>query len=101
MIAVPLAINASWMSQQWWAFIPLAGGAWWYADRSWPWTWIVAVEAGAFGTLWSYSYACALAFFDNSRPLVFAIWAAMALSLTLVSLHNRRHNGSSPSYPGY
>ena len=101
MVAVPLTINASWLTEVWWAVLPLAVCAWWWADRSWQWTWLVAVEAGAFGTLWSYSGATALAQLPRDRLVVGSVWVAMALTLAGVSAYNRARNGNLPDYPGY
>src|ERR1700722_11236340 len=99
MLAVPLAITAGLMLQQWWTLIPLCCCAWWWADRTWPWTWIVAVESGAFGTLWSFSGASALAQFPEHRLIVSTIWIGFALSLAAVSAYNRSQNGDRRDYP--
>jgi hypothetical protein len=101
MTAVPLAMVASDLLQLWGLFIPLCLCAWWYAERKWPWTWLVAVESGAFGTLWAYSGAVALAQFAAHRLLVGAIWVSLAAALAAVSAVNRAENSQSADYPGY
>ncbi len=101
MVAVPLTLNAAWLTEVWWAPLPLGVCAWWWSDRSWRWTWLVAVEAGAFGALWSYSGASALREFPRYRLVVGAVWIAMALALAGVSAYNRAQNGNETDYPGY
>ena len=89
------------LEELWWLALPLLIGSWWWADRSWPWTWIVAVECAAFGTVWAYSLSEALARFAESRVVVGCIWSLAALSIALVSLWSRRKRGSQDDYPGY
>ncbi len=101
MTAVPLAMVACDLLQLWGLFIPLCCCAWWYADRKWRWTWVVAVESGAFGTLWAYSFAVALSQFATHRLLVGAVWVSLAAALAAVSLVNRVQNSQFPDYAGY
>jgi len=101
MVAVPLEMAATMSVELWWAWPALIFCIWWWADSRWRWTWIVGVESGLFGTLWTYSGAQALAQFPQSRIIVGAIWIGLALALAAVSAYNRRTNSSSPFYPGY
>ena len=101
MIAVPLAMIVCWLSEEWFTLPLLCMTSWWWADRRWPWTWLVAVEAGAFGSVWAYAGASALAQFADARPFVFIVWIGVALTLASVSLLNRRRNGHFEDYPGY
>jgi len=101
MVAVPLVLNAAWLTDMWWAAIPCVVGAWWWAERSWPWAWLVAVESGAFGCLWSFSYASALAEFQSAQLTVACVWIAMALALAGVSANSRRRDKHQADYPGY
>jgi hypothetical protein len=102
MVAVPLAMVASMMVFLWWCWPPLIVVAWWFADRRWRWTWIVAVEAGVDGTLWAYTGATALGYFVEARLLVAAIWIGFAL-LLLAAFVYIRHNDRDlpPRFPGY
>ncbi len=101
MESVPLAIVATSLVGAWWAFLPLALCAWWWAERSFPWTWLVSVESGAFGTLWSYSGASALAEWPDRRALVGLVWIALPVALGVVSAFARSREGHLPHYPGY
>lgn len=101
MVSVPLAINATALLGMWWAFPVLCICAWWWADRAWPWTWLVAVESSAFGTLWAYSGANALAEFASARFLVAILWISLPLCLAATSIYTRHRLGALPDYPGY
>ncbi len=101
MTSVPLAITAGCLSHQWWTVVPLYFCAWWWADQRWRWTWLVAVESGAFGTMWSYSGATALAQFREYTIAVGLVWIFFALALAAVSAYNRKHNSGSFDYAGY
>lgn len=101
MISVPLTMLAGWLTQQWWTIIPLGLCAWWWAERTWPWTWLVAVESGAFGSLWAYSGATALAQFPAYRIPIALGWIGIAAALALVSGMTRIRNRQLPNYPGY
>lgn len=100
-IAVPLEMAAALTAGLWWTLPILILCIWWWARVDRPWTWLVGVQSGAFGTLWTYSGATALAQAPQQRPLVAAIWIGCALSLAAVSYYNRSRNGSDEFYPGY
>jgi len=101
MVAVPLAMTATMLLLDWWAWPALGLCAWWWADRSWRWTWLVAVEAGLVGTQWAFIGAYGLADFPNHRGIVAAVWIGFASALAGASWLNRRRNGAKPFYPGY
>lgn len=101
MLACPLAVIPFMLGELWWLALPLFIGSWWWADRSWRWTWIIAIECASFGTVWAYSFSEALAQFANSRMVVGCIWSFAALSIAIVSLWSRRQRGSQDDYPGY
>jgi hypothetical protein len=101
MVACPLAVIPLMLSELWWLAILLLIGSWWWADRSWRWTWIVAIESAGFGTIWAYSFSEALAQFGNSRAVVGCVWSLAALSIAVVSMWSRRQSGSRDDYAGY
>jgi hypothetical protein len=101
MIAIPLIVPVFTLLQLFW-FVPLTFAmSWWYADRTWRWTWIVAVECACFGSVWSYSFSEALAQFPTDRLVVGSLWSTAALATALVSVWSRRANGHLADYPGY
>jgi hypothetical protein len=102
MVAVPLAMLASMLRLLWWCWPPLIAVAWWFADRRWRWTWLVAVEAGVDGTPWAYAGAMALGSFPNARLIVAAIWIGLAVLLLAASVSIRHGNREAPPrFPGY
>jgi len=101
MVAVPLEMVATMLVLAWWTWPILGICAWWFADRSWRWTWLVAMEAGLVGTQWAYIGVYSLADFPNHRTAVAAVWIGYAAALAFVSWLNRRRNGTKPTYAGY
>ncbi len=101
MVAVPLALNAATLTLFWWAWFLLVPCIWWWSDRTWRWTWLVGVQASAFGTLWMWSGAEGLAESPDLRWLVAAYWIGTAGTLAACSAINRRRYGSLPDYPGH
>jgi len=85
MVAVPLLMNATMMLTLWWTWPGLIVFVWWWADRHWRYTWVVGVESGAVGTCWCIAGASALAYFNQSVPIVGFAWIATALLLALES----------------
>lgn len=92
MIAIPLEMSATMSMLLWWTWPLLIFAIWWWSDTGWRWTWLVGVEAGLFGTQWTYAGALALGNFPKDRPLVATIWIGVALSLAAASAHGRRQN---------
>jgi hypothetical protein len=101
MVAIPLEMSATMCLLLWWTWPALIFCIWWWANSTWRWTWIVGVEAGVFGTQWTYAGAVALGNFPNSRAIIAGIWIGCALALAAVSAFSRYRSGSSPDYPGY
>jgi hypothetical protein len=92
MIAVPLEMTASMLVALWWTWPPLVACAWWWADRRWRWTWLLAVTKGIVGTLWASVGAFSLREFPHSRPLVATLWTAFPAVLAALSALNRHRN---------
>lgn len=96
MLGVPLLMTATMLQYLWWTWPVLVFCAWWWAPRSSPWAWIVAVEAGALGVQWACMGAISLGAYPAHRPLVEALWFGGALLLFAIARLNRRYG--SPGY---
>ena len=89
LVAVPLAMNASGLTQLWWLWIPLLAGAA-ACTPAWRWSWVLGFQLGVVGTEWAYVGATSLAQWPTQRPLVGAIWAGVVLYLAGgASLHRQ------------
>lgn len=95
MISVPLEMTAAMLLLLWWTWPPLVICAWWWADRSWKWSWVLATEAGVFGTQWAFVGAYALHDFPQSRVLVATLWTAFPAVLAAISTFNHRRSAAS------
>ena len=99
MVAVPLAMNASGLTQLWWLWIPLLLGAA-ACTPAWRWSWVLTFQLGAIGTEWAYVGATSLAEWPTQRAVVGATWTCVALYLAgagnlnrqLRDLWGRRHS---------
>ncbi len=89
MVAVPLEMNATMLLQLWWTFPALVVCAWWWAERDWPYKWLIAVQLGTLGSCWCYAGAYSLASWPTWTLLIGAIWATFALALAVLSLLTR------------
>ena len=85
MVAVPLLMNATMLMTLWWTWPGLIVCVWWWAERSWRYSWVAGVECAAIGTCWCMAGSSALALFNHSVLLVGAIWIATALVLAVES----------------
>jgi hypothetical protein len=74
MLGMPLAMMASLLLSQWWTLIPLTVAAWWWAQRDWPWYWLLALLRGIVGFGWSILAVLALSTWPHVRPLAGAAW---------------------------
>jgi len=92
-VSIPLAMTAAMLEYLWWTWLPLIICAWWWADRTYRWTWIVTIEAGAIGAQWAYLGTFALAAWPTNKLLVAAIWVGYAALLAAASLVARRTAG--------
>jgi hypothetical protein len=84
-LGVPLAIIASAVSACWWALIPLAACAWYWAPRDWGWEWVVVLGRGLIGAEWALVGSYALAAFPDQRAAVAGGWVLAAVLLALFS----------------
>jgi hypothetical protein len=80
LVAIPLAMTATGLLNQWWTWPVLLACAW-ACTRSWRWLWLLSLELGFVGAMWAAVGAAALARLPNDRLLVGAIWAAFPLAL--------------------
>jgi len=90
LIAVPLAMNASALTDNWWLWIPLVIGAA-ACTPSWRWTWVLSLQLGLVGTEWAYVGAVSLAMWPTHQTIVEIIWTASVFTLAVVGLVNRRY----------
>jgi hypothetical protein len=97
LVAVPLALAATMDvavvlngGAVFLSWAPLILAAWWWAPRSAPRAWLLAIEAGVLGVQWSLLGASALAAWPNSRMTTGAVWAGSAAVLAVV-LFGARH----------
>jgi hypothetical protein len=91
LVGMPLAMVAALMSGQWWAPIPLAACAWWWAPTDWGWYWLVALLRGALGFAWASTGASALAAWPDLRPVTAAVWCG---SVALLVASRASMNGA-------
>jgi len=109
MIAVPLAMCATVPLLLWSALFGLFWlacpafivCAWWWANPSCPWAWIVALNRGVLGTQWVLGGSVAFADFPDSRAVVAAIWIAIPSALAVMATYDRHKNGTSSLFPHY
>jgi hypothetical protein len=90
MIAVPLTIVASLLTNNWWAVVPLTVCAWWWAPREPGWGWLVAVLRGVVGWEWALVGANALIAFPARRTTIGVVWIASALAIAALATFSRR-----------
>lgn len=74
-VVAPLAMTASSLSGQWWAwaFLVLATVGWSPSER---WVWVLAIEEGIVGAQWAFVGAASWAAFPTQHTLVAALWVA-------------------------
>jgi hypothetical protein len=94
-------MTASMTVLDWWLWPSLILCAWWWADRSFRWTWIVSIEQGAIGAQWAYLGAYALAAWPTQLVIVGTGWIGYALVLATASWIGRRHAQRDQPYRGY
>lgn len=90
LVAVPLAMNATGLTEQWWLWIPLVIGSA-ACTPTWRWTWVLSLQLGLLGTEWAYVGAVSLAMWPMHRTFVGIIWIACVLALAAVGGFNRRY----------
>jgi len=89
LVAVPLAMNASGLTQLWWLWVPLLAGAA-ACTPAWRWSWVLGFQLGVIGTEWAYVGATSLAQWPAQRLVVGAIWAGVVLYLAgAANLHRQ------------
>jgi hypothetical protein len=90
LVAVPLAMNASALTEHWWLWIPLviSAAAW---TPAWRWTWVLSLQLAVVGTEWAYVGAVSLAMWPAHRAFVGFVWTGSAIALAVVGLFNRRY----------
>jgi hypothetical protein len=84
-LGVPLAIVAAAVLACWWALIPLAACAWYWAPRDWGWEWVAAVGRGLIGAEWAVVGSYALVAFPHERAVVAISWVFAAALIALCS----------------
>jgi hypothetical protein len=89
LVAVPLAMTATGLLSQWWAW-PLLTIEGAIATRAWRWSWIGALETAFIGTEWAWVGATALASWPSMTPTIGVIWAAFPAVLA-VAVARHRH----------
>lgn len=88
LVGIPLALIAAALSGEWLACPPLLAASWWWT-KSWRWSWVLALEEGAFGAQWAYTGATGLALFRAERTLVAIVWVAIPAALAVAARRNR------------
>jgi hypothetical protein len=73
---------------------PLVVCAWWWAPRQNRWVWLSAIEAGVFGTLYTFLGAQSLVLWANNRGAVAAVWIGAGCLVTLVNAAGRWYDAS-------
>jgi hypothetical protein len=90
LVAVPLAMNASALEALWWTWVPLLLCAV-ACTPAWGWVWAVTLPLAAIGTQWAFVGVNALITWPESRLIVGAVWASVALSFAIAAKANRRY----------
>lgn len=90
MLGVPLAGVLAFASAQWWAVVPLALCAWWWAPGDDSWAWLTATFLGIIGAGWVTVGTTALTTWPDRRGLIVALWIGSGCALALVSALARR-----------
>ena len=90
LLAVPLAMNASALTEHWWLWIPLVIGAS-ACTPAWRWTWVLSLQLAVVGTEWAYVGAVSLAMWPTQRTFVGFAWTGSVIALAVVGLINRRY----------
>ena len=91
LVAIPLAMTATGLLQVWWTWPILLVSAW-VGGRAWRWTWLLALQMCAFGTMWAYCGAVALALWPGHRMIVGIVWGGVMLLLAIMAALNRRYD---------
>jgi hypothetical protein len=90
LVAVPLAMTATGLLGEWWAW-PLLTVEAAVATRAWRWSWIGALETAFVGTEWAWVGATSLASWPSMTLTIGAIWAAFPAALaTAVAQHRHQ-----------
>jgi hypothetical protein len=90
LVAVPLAMTATALVDDWWLWFPLVIGAA-SCSPAWRWTWVLSLQLGVVGTEWAYVGAVSLATWPTHRIFVGFVWGGTSLALAVVGLFNRRY----------
>ena len=91
LVAVPLAMTATGLLGQWWAW-PLLTVEAAVTTRAWRWSWIGALETAFVGTEWAWVGATALASWPSMTVTIGAIWAAFPAVLAVAVARHRRQS---------
>lgn len=89
LVAVPLAMTATGLLSQWWAW-PLLTIEAVIATRAWRWSWIGALETAFIGMEWAWVGATSLASWPSMTLTIGVIWAAFPAVLA-VAVARHRH----------
>ena len=89
LVAVPLAMNASGLMQDWWLWIPLLLGAA-SCTPAWRWSWVLSFQLGVVGTEWAYVGSTSLGQWPGQQLPIGAAWAFVGLLLAVAAQLNRQ-----------
>jgi len=90
LVAIPLAMNASALEALWWMWVPLLLCAV-ACTPAWGWVWGVTLPFAAIGTQWAFVGVNALITWPESRLIIGAVWAGVALAFAIANYANRRY----------
>lgn len=91
LVAVPLAMTATGLLDQWWSW-PLLTIEAAIATRAWRWSWIGALETAFIGTEWAWVGATSLASWPTMTVTIGAIWAAFPAVLAAAVARHRHQS---------
>ncbi|MGO9584465.1 MAG: hypothetical protein ACLP36_16900 [Acidimicrobiales bacterium] len=93
LVATPLALTATGVLGQWWAWPILVGDAA-FLTRAWRASWALSLLLGFVGTAWAVDGAVWLATAGDKLLVVGGVWATMPLLFAGAAWENRqRHDG--------
>lgn len=91
LVVIPLAMTATGLLGQWWAW-PLLTIEAAVATRAWRWSWIGALETAFIGTEWAWVGATALASWPSMTLTIGAIWTAFPAALAFAVARHRHQS---------